>query len=234
MTADSSSHSQTHAVIELPEETRFGHLAGCFPRRRFVEVLKVPKTLRIHTGLHVLIAANGSGKTTLMRTLAGLQPAVAGNIVVRGPVLYFADDLGFAPELNARQVFSSLLPGNQASLALSLAERLRLDLGKPYRALSRGNRQKISLILAETHAGHGLGGLILQDESLAGLDPPTRREIFGLWEQKRQSRCRIIALHETEALQCVDSVLSIQAGELRQHEPRSPGELRQLCESLTQ
>lgn len=234
MNPDASSHAQTDAVIELSAETRFGHLAGGFARRRFVEVLKVPQNLRIHTGLHVLIAANGSGKTTLMRTLAGLQTAVAGEIVVRGPVLYFADDLSFAPELNAHQVFSSLLPRDQTPLALALAERLRLDLGKPYRELSRGNRQKISLILAETHAGSGLGGLILQDESLAGLDPPTRREIFSLWEQKRQNRCRIIALHETEALQRVDSVLSIQGGELHQHEPRSPGELRQLCESLTQ
>lgn len=233
MIPENFSHMQSQAVVDLPAETRLGHLARSFPRRRFVEVLKVPETLRIHTGLHVLIAANGSGKTTLMRTLAGLQPAVVGGIAVRGPVLYFADDLSFAPELNARQVFSSLLPRNQASFARALAELLRLDLGKPYRELSRGNRQKISLILAETHAEHGQGGLILQDESLAGLDPPTRRVIFSLWEQKRQSRCRIIALHETEALQRVDSVLSIQAGELRQHEPRSPEELRQLCESLT-
>jgi ABC-type multidrug transport system ATPase subunit len=234
MTPDAPSPLQANPVIRLPAKTRFGHLAGRFPRSRFVEVLSVPETLEIHTGLHVLIAANGSGKTTLMRTLAGLQPPGDGKIEVRGPTLYFADDLSFAPELNANQIFSSLVAKSQASLAMALATRLRLDIGKPYRELSRGNRQKISLILAEIHAGQGLGGLILQDESLAGLDPATRREIFSLWEHKQQGRCRIIALHETEALRRVDSVLSIHAGELHQHEPRSPEELKQLCESLTQ
>ena len=232
MTPDASSSTEAHGVVRLPAGTRFGYLTSRFPHRRFMDVLKVTDTLFINPGLHVLIAANGAGKTTFMRTLAGLQPPVCGAIEIRGPVIYFADVLSFAPELDARQVFSSLLPGNQVSKALALATCLRLDLCKPYRELSRGNRQKVSLILAEMHASHGTGGLILQDESLAGLDPRTRREIFTLWDQNRQGRCRIIALHETEALQRVDSLLSIQNGVLHQYQPCSSHDLRQLCERL--
>ena len=58
----------------------------------------------------------------------------------------------------------------------SLAERLDLDLHRPVRDLSKGNRQKLGLIQAFMHQPE----LLILDEPTSGLDPLMQHEFLNL------------------------------------------------------
>lgn len=232
MTTSAPSSSASCSPLRLPAGLRFGYREAPWKGGRTQEVLRLDEELRLEPGLHLLIAANGAGKTTLMRTLAGLQPILQGSLGNAPEAVFFADDLAFADELSARMIFQSLLPKAWQSEALALSAQWRLDTDKIYSQLSRGNRQKIPLILAETRQRLSQGCLLLQDESLAGLDAWTRREVCRVWGSAEARHIRLIALHETDALQGADSVLSLREGRLVQHHPADAAALKQLCETL--
>ena len=58
----------------------------------------------------------------------------------------------------------------------ALAERLDLELDRPIRALSRGNRQKVGLVQAFMHRPD----LLVLDEPTAGLDPLVQQTFYEL------------------------------------------------------
>ncbi len=100
-------------------------------------------------GTHFLLARNGRGKTTLLRTLAGSHKPMAGSFHATGFTQYLPEDMRFDPEMPVKTLFRALLPAARREGALALAERIELDVRKPYGRLSTGNRRKTSLILAE-------------------------------------------------------------------------------------
>src|SRR6202043_4108710 len=57
--------------------------------------------------------------------------------------------------------------GIDAARVRELAERLELDLGRRFREYSRGNKQKLGLVLAFMHRPR----LLILDEPTGGLDP---------------------------------------------------------------
>lgn len=218
--------------LRLPSDLVLGYRGPAWKGAAECAVLRLDCDIELNAGLHFIIAANGSGKTTLMRTLAGLQGPLRGHLALPMQAWYYADDLSYAPELNAAMIFAALLPPSWMPQAMRLAQRLRLDCDRPCGQLSRGSRQKITLVLAETRAQCSVGTLLLQDESLAGIDAWTRREIASLWASPSQDHCRLLALHETDALEHADSILSIEQGVLRQHRVEDTRHLRQLCQDL--
>jgi ABC-2 type transport system ATP-binding protein len=62
------------------------------------------------------------------------------------------------------------------SWALGIADRLGLDLDRPARALSKGNRQKLALVLALVSRPR----LLVLDEPTTGFDPLVQREFHSL------------------------------------------------------
>jgi ABC-2 type transport system ATP-binding protein len=57
-----------------------------------------------------------------------------------------------------------------------LAERLDLDVSRPFGTLSKGNRQKVGLVQAFLHRPE----VVVLDEPSTGLDPGSQRELLGL------------------------------------------------------
>jgi ABC-type multidrug transport system ATPase subunit len=206
--------SDTPSLI-IPAGTRFGYREGPPWNRRERCLAQAPEDIRIGPGLHLFVAPNGSGKTTLLRTLAGLLPFLEGRQRAEGGVHYMADELRADPELKPITFFRAWFRGAALDLARSLAETLRLDLGRPIGQLSRGNRQKVLLILAEVKAAFTKPGLLLMDEPLTGLDAETRAQVAELWTTSAARPVRLVILHELESVHSADSLLSIHGGSLR-------------------
>lgn len=198
----------------IPAGTRFGYREGPPWRRRGRCLAHAPEDIRVGPGLHLFVAPNGSGKTTLLRTLAGLLPFLEGGSRPSGGVHYIADELRADPELKPLTFFRAWFRGEALNMARSLAETLRLDLGQPVGRLSRGNRQKVLLILAEVKAAFTPPGLLLMDEPLTGLDAETRAQVADLWAASAARAVRLVILHELESVRAPDSLLSIHAGTL--------------------
>ena len=74
--------------------------------------------------------------------------------------------------------------------AEALAERFRADLDRPLGQLSRGNRQKVGLILASFHSPE----LLILDEPTSGLDPLMQEEFMALVARGARARLHRPAL----------------------------------------
>ncbi|KGJ04167.1 heme exporter protein A [Paracoccus halophilus] len=113
----------------------------------------------------ILRGPNGIGKTTVLRTLAGLQPAVAGTIEAAPESLAYAGHAdGLKPALSVAEnlrFWSRVFDGPEIGAAL---ERMNLrDLAtRPAHALSAGQKRRL-----------GLARLLVTGRPVWLLDEPT-------------------------------------------------------------
>lgn len=176
---------------------------------------RLEEELALEHGTHFLVARNGRGKTTLLRTLARTLKPLAGGFRATGRVQYLPEDLRFDPELPAKAVFRALLPGASLGPALALAERIELDVKKPYGRLSTGNRRKTSLILAEFSAHPKEGNILLLDEPFSGLDVFARQAFEEMWSQALPNMLRLVSCHPDYDDMAMRSTLLIADGRIR-------------------
>lgn len=149
-------------------------------------------TFRIEPGeVFGFLGPNGAGKSTTIRMILdlirptggrlrvlGLDPRGDG-VRVRARTGYMPGDLRLYPRMTARELiawFARLRGMAGTGDAAALAERLDLDLDRPSRALSRGNRQKVGLIQAFMHRPD----LLVLDEPTSGLDPLVQQTFAAL------------------------------------------------------
>lgn len=219
--------------LSIPAGTQFGFRSGPVWRRRPRCLVEADEAIVTEPGLHLLVAPNGAGKTTLLRTLAGLSPALAGGVVREGCVHYFSDELRMDAELKPRALFRAWFGGESRQLAAELADRLKLPMDCPIGRLSRGNRQKVLLILAEVKIKHAGGpALLLMDEPLSGLDAETRVLVTDLWAAASTQAVRWVILHELESVRTADSLLTIRAGRLKHATTRLGGTWLETYQAL--
>ncbi len=152
--------------------------------------------LQVRTGeVMGFIGPNGAGKSTTIRLLLDLLRPSAGSVQVLGEdprtggaalrrrIGYLAGDLVLPERTTGRQTVDLLLTlsgAGQDPLARAradvLAGRLGLDLSRPTRSLSKGNRQKIGIVQAFAHAPE----LLVLDEPTSGLDPLVQQTFHAL------------------------------------------------------
>jgi len=193
-----------------------------YPKRRLrgqgtdLRLASATDDITLESGRHLLLARNGRGKTTLLKTLAGLLPAIDGNFQVEGQVQYIDEELRFDPELTSKQIFKAFFTNGLLERALGYAERLELDVKKQYGKLSKGNRQKVTLILAETKACDGKGQVMLLDEPFSGLDFHVRDEVDAIWRENSDGVVRLVCVHPDEPTLRAESAVLINDGVIRQ------------------
>ncbi|HET7323175.1 MAG TPA: ABC transporter ATP-binding protein [Halococcus sp.] len=127
------------------------------------------------------LGPNGAGKTTTIRTLMGFQSPTAGGATVLGyditnereviemkrHVGYLSSDPAFDENVTGRRYLSyhAALKGDERSdELLSLFDP---PLNRKIREYSRGNKQKLAIVLALMHDPE----LVIMDEPTSGLDP---------------------------------------------------------------
>jgi ABC-2 type transport system ATP-binding protein len=183
--------------------------------------------LRVERGeVFGYLGPNGAGKSTTIRLLLDLIHPTAGRAAVfgvdtregpsaRARVGYLPGDLRLSDRLTARDELDSLdrLRGSgDAAYRDQLCERLGVELDRPIRQLSRGNRQKVGLVQAFMHRPD----LVVLDEPTAGLDPLLQAEVRALLrETAADGRTVFLSSHSLDEVQHVaDRVGIIRAGRL--------------------
>jgi len=144
------------------------------------------------------IGPNGAGKSTTIRILLDLLRPTAGRVSVLGstpaeggPGLrarlgYLPGELVLPDRATARQLLTHLgrvRGGRGLERIAPLAERFLLDLDRPVRNLSKGNKQKIGVVQALMHRPE----LALLDEPTSGLDPLLQQEFLALVREERDA-----------------------------------------------
>jgi len=173
----------------------------------------------------VVLGPNGAGKTSTIESLEGYRRPTGGHISVLGlhPITdhhrltllmgVMLQNGGIYPMLGPRQVidlFSHYYPDPLATDALLDLVALRAVAATPWRHLSGGEKQRLSLALALI----GRPKVAFLDEPTAGVDPEGRlaiRAVVG--ELRRQGVCVLLTTHElTEAEKMADRIVILSAG----------------------
>lgn len=172
-----------------------------------------------------LVGANGAGKTTLMRTLLDLIRPTSGSITVFGHSTtresvqarhlcsYLPGDFVIPPRLTGYQAirrYSFTRSGMHPGRIDELAARLDVDLSRRVGDLSKGNRQKIGLVLAFAPAAR----LVVLDEPTSGLDPLLQRTFATLVSEAvgRGSTVLLSSHVMSEVQQIADRVILLRNG----------------------
>lgn len=185
-------------------------------------------TVEVGAGEFVaLIGPNGAGKTTFLNLAAGLLDPTSGRIEVAGQVpgslaaraalSYLPDSPVFYEDLSLTEhlEYVAALHGVADPTARidELISRLGLEgwedaLGAE---LSKGMKQKASIALALVRPFE----ILLADEPLDGLDPPSREVLFELLAETRAAGAAIVvSTHRPDVIAAAGRCVAIRDGRL--------------------
>jgi ABC-2 type transport system ATP-binding protein len=190
------------------------------------------------------LGPNGAGKSTTIRLLLGLIRPTAGSAQIFGcaaadvrqshrHIAYVPADVALWQGLTGAEILEllgCLGPGVDAAYRDELVDRFDLDLDKPAKAYSTGNRQKVALVAAfATRAP-----LLILDEPTSGLDPLMEREFRGcVAEARERGQTVFLSSHQLAEVEAVcDRVAILRAGRLV--EVDSIADLRQLHRTVVE
>ncbi|MEO8207447.1 MAG: ABC transporter ATP-binding protein [Chloroflexota bacterium] len=173
------------------------------------------------------LGPNGAGKSTTIRCLLDLLRPTAGTIevlgldpradgvAVRSRVAYVPGELRLPDRTSGADLVKSigrLRGGFRTERRDELAERLGLDLERPMRDLSSGNRRKVSLLLAFLSNAE----LLILDEPTSGLDPLVQHEFLSLVREERDRGTTVfLSSHVlSEVQRAADRVAVLSAGKI--------------------
>lgn len=192
-------------------------------------------TLSIESGKIVgLLGPNGSGKTTLIKMINGLLQPNSGSIEICGNkpgvetkkmVAYLPDNIFLNNWMRVEQIvemFADFYADFRKELAYSMLERLGVDKKRKLKTLSKGNKEKVALILVMSRNAL----LYVLDEPIAGVDPATRDYIIStIINNYNPEASVIISTHLISDIEEVlDDVIFIRNGSLILH--KSADEIR--------
>ena len=196
--------------------------------KRFGDVVAVDElTLTVTAGeVFGFLGPNGAGKSTTLRLLLGLIRPSAGRAQIFGVdardvtrahklLAYLPADVALWPALTGAEILELLGnvgPNVDVDYRAELVERFQLDLERPGKAYSSGNRQKVALVAAfATRAP-----LLVLDEPTSGLDPLMDNEFRKcVIEAKKRGQTVFLSSHQLAEVEALcDRVAILRAGRL--------------------
>ena len=190
------------------------------------------------------LGPNGAGKSTTIRLLLGLIRPSTGNAHVFGVsasdvrrahrhLAYVPADVALWPALTGSEILELLGnvgPAVDTDYRAELVGRFQLDLDRPGKAYSTGNRQKVALIAAfATRAS-----LLVLDEPTSGLDPLMEREFRKcVAEARERGQTIFLSSHQLAEVEAVcDRVAILRRGRLVEID--TIADLRQLRRTVVE
>jgi len=188
--------------------------------------------LDIPMGMFGLLGPNGAGKSTLMRTIATLQEADSGQVLmgdlnvlyekdkVRKILGYLPQEFGLYPKVTAEELLGHIATlkgitnkGERKELVLALLSKVNLydHRKKNLGTYSGGMKQRFGIAQALI----GSPKLIIVDEPTAGLDPTERNRFHNLLSEIGENTIVILSTHIVEDVSHLCSNMAIiNLGEL--------------------
>lgn len=204
-------------VIRANDLTKF------YGKTRGVEGL----TMQVPQGaVYGFLGPNGAGKTTTIRCLLGMLKATAGSAelfgervaldgaALRRRVGYVAGEVKLYERETGKWHIDYVagFRGGRGLLVDELVERFEFDPSKRVKELSKGNKQKLALILGIGHDPE----LLILDEPTSGLDPLNQETVYNLIDERvAAGRTVFLSSHVLSEVERVcDRVGIIRSGRL--------------------
>ena len=204
-----------------------------------IETDKLTKTYGRHRGIvdvdlmveegeaFGFLGPNGAGKTTTIRTLLDHLRPTSGRarifgidttedpVAIHRRVGYLPGEFTLYDKLTGRQTieyFANLRGGVDGAYQRDLIARLDVDPSRKFKEYSKGNKQKIGLIVALQHRPD----LLMLDEPTSGLDPLVQQTFYAvIREAKAEGRTVFLSSHILgEVEKTCDRVAIIRDGRL--------------------
>ena len=173
------------------------------------------------------LGPNGAGKTTTIRTLLDHIRPTSGRATIFGidttadPIAihrrlgYLPGEFALYDKLTGGQTieyFANLRGGVDKAYQQGLIDRLDLDASRKFKEYSKGNKQKVGLVVALQHRPD----LLLLDEPTSGLDPLVQQTFYEvIREAKAEGRTVFLSSHIlSEVEKTADRVAIIRDGRL--------------------
>ena len=173
------------------------------------------------------LGPNGAGKTTTIRTLLDHIRPTSGRATLFGiettvdpvgihrRIGYLPGEFALYDKLTGGQTieyFANLRGGVDPRYQQDLIARLDLDPSRKFKEYSKGNKQKVGLVVALQHRPD----LLMLDEPTSGLDPLVQQTFYELIrEAKTEGRTIFISSHIlSEVEKTCDRVAIIRDGRL--------------------
>lgn len=133
-----------------------------------------------------LLGPNGSGKTTMIKLINGLLQPNNGKILINWlqpssatkKIVSYLPDTTYLNEnmkvKDALQYFQSFYADFEIERAQALLQDLHIDENLTFKKLSKGNKEKVQLILVMSRQAK----LYVLDEPIGGVDPAARDYIL--------------------------------------------------------
>ena len=171
-----------------------------------------------------LLGPNGSGKTTLIKLLNGLLTPNQGEILIcdqkvgvetKKRVAYLPDNSYLNSWMTVKQIvgyFTDFYEDFRPEVAYEMLERLDISPNRKLNTLSKGNKEKVCLILVMSRNAQ----LYVLDEPIAGVDPAARDYVIStIIHNYNPDATVLISTHLIADIeQILDEVIFLKGGNL--------------------
>lgn len=152
-------------------------------------------TFEVRPGqVYGFLGPNGAGKTTTIRCLLSMLRPTGGRAFLfdeevgvdgrglRRRIGYVPGDVKLFEKQTGRWTLDYIagLRGGPGPAEAEICERLEFDPSRRVKELSKGNKQKLALVIALMHEPE----LLMLDEPTSGLDPLNQQVVFDILEER--------------------------------------------------